>query len=59
VAGELAGRSGSRETFPPGGAASIDDGAAILGRHAGQKSELADATFLGGLESSFHGKYSG
>ena len=34
-------------------------GATALGSHAGQKTELADTTLLGGLERSFHGKYLG
>jgi len=46
VAGELAGRSGSGKTLPAGGTATIDDGAAVLGGHAGQKTELADTTLL-------------
>jgi len=46
VAGELAGRSGTGETFPASRAAAIDDGAAVLGRHASQKTELAGATLL-------------
>ena len=46
VAGELAGRSVSGETFPAFRAAAIDDGAAILGRHASQETELADTTLL-------------
>jgi len=32
-----------------------EDRAAILGTRAGQKAELADTTFLRGLECSFHG----
>jgi hypothetical protein len=46
VAGELAGGSGSGETFPASGTAAIDDGAAILRGHTGQKAELADTTLL-------------
>jgi hypothetical protein len=59
VAGELAGGSGTGETFSACGPAAIDDRAAILRGHAGQEAELANTTFLGGLERSFHGKYSG
>ena len=46
VAGELAGGSGTGETFPARRPAAIDDGAAVLGRHAGQETELADTTLL-------------
>ena len=56
VAGELAGCSVPGETLAASCPTAIDDRATILGGHAGQKSELADTTFLGGLERSFHGK---
>jgi hypothetical protein len=59
VAGELAGGSIAGKTFPASGPAAIDDRAAVLRGHAGQKAELADTTLLGGLERSFHGKYLG
>jgi len=59
MAGELASGSRSSQTFPARRPAAIDDGAAVLGRHAGQETELADTTLLGGLERSFHGKYLG
>jgi hypothetical protein len=56
---ELPRRSIPGKTFPPGRPAAIDDRAAVLRGHAGQKAELADTTLLGGLERSFHGKYLG
>jgi hypothetical protein len=59
VAGELAGGSVASQTFPARRAPTIDNGAAVLRGHAGQKAELADTTLLGGLERSFHGKYLG
>jgi hypothetical protein len=59
MTGELAGRAVARETFPACCPAAIDDRAAVLRGHAGEKAELADTTLLGGLERSFHGKYLG
>ena len=59
VAGELAGGSGTGKTFAASRPAPVDDGATVLRGHAGQKTELADATLLGGLERSFHGRYLG
>jgi hypothetical protein len=59
VTGELARGPGARETFPACRPAAIDDRASVLGSHAGQKAKLTDTTLLGGLERSFHGKYSG
>jgi hypothetical protein len=46
VLGEFAGRSIPGETFPASGAAAIDDGATVLGRHASQETKLADTAFL-------------
>lgn len=54
MAGELAGGAGAGEAFAAGGAAAIDDGATILGGHAGEEAELADAALLGRLKRSFH-----
>jgi hypothetical protein len=59
MAGELAGGSGTGQTLPACCPTAIDDGAAVLRGHAGQEAELTDTTLLGGLERSFHGKYSG
>jgi hypothetical protein len=59
VARELAGGTIPDETLPARGAAAIDDRAAILRGHAGEKAKLADTTLLRGLERSFHGKYLG
>jgi len=56
---ELPRRSIPGETFPARRPAAIDDRAAVLRGHAGQETELADTTLLGGLERSFHGKYLG
>ena len=53
--GELAGGPVADQALAAGPAAAIDDGATVLGGHAGQKAELARTTLLGGLESSFHG----
>jgi hypothetical protein len=55
VLGELALGPGADEALAASPAAAIDDGTTILRGHAGQKSKLAHATLLGGLESSFHG----
>jgi hypothetical protein len=54
---ELPRGTGAGETLPPGGAAAVDDRTAVLRGHAGQKAELADATLLGWLESTFHGDF--
>jgi hypothetical protein len=54
VPGELPLSPGTGETFPAGGTAAFDDRATVLGRHTGQKTELADTTLLRGLERSFH-----
>jgi len=59
VAGELPGRSSTRETLPACRPTPIDNGAAVLRGHASQEAELTDTTLLGGLERSFHGKYLG
>jgi hypothetical protein len=59
MTGKLARRPGTGQTFPASRPTAIDDGASVLGRHAGQETELADTTLLGGLERSFHGKYLG
>jgi hypothetical protein len=59
VTGELARSSRTGQTFPAGRPTAIDDRATVLRGHAGQETELADTTLLGGLERSFHGKYLG
>jgi hypothetical protein len=59
VPGKLARGPIARETFPAGRPTAIDDRTSVFGGHAGQKTELADTTLLGGLERSFHGKYLG
>jgi hypothetical protein len=46
MTGKLASGSGTSETFPAGRPTAIDDGATVLGGHAGQKAELADTTLL-------------
>jgi len=58
MTGELAGGPRTGKTFPARRPTAIDDGAAVLRGHAGQEAELTDTTLLGGLERSFHGKYS-
>jgi len=46
VTRELASRTGTGQTLAASRPATIDDRTTVLRRHTGQKTELADATFL-------------
>jgi hypothetical protein len=52
--GKLPGGSRTGEALAASLAAAIDDGTTVLRGHTGQKSELAHATLLGGLQRSLH-----